>query len=115
LRFGIFLQNYKGFIIRAPTCMVQCSQVLFIVGSIPPAGIETLPQELQRNFTLMRDLDQRAEGTYSTPTCNVGTQDTVSGVHSSFCKQHVNRGCIIFRIQGRPEFIKLSDIEWMYM
>ena len=26
------------------------------------AGIETLPQELQRNFTLMRDLDQRAEG-----------------------------------------------------
>ena len=26
------------------------------------AGIETLPQELQRNFTLMRSLDQRAEG-----------------------------------------------------
>ena len=28
-------------------------------------GIETLPQELQRNFTLMRDLDQRAEGKIS--------------------------------------------------
>lgn len=27
-----------------------------------PAGIENLPFELQRNFQLMRDLDQRTEG-----------------------------------------------------
>lgn len=27
-------------------------------------GIENLPFELQRNFQLMRDLDQRTEGTY---------------------------------------------------
>ena len=86
LRFGIFLQNHKGFIMRAPTCIVQyCSQVLFIVGSIPPAGIETLPQELQRNFTLMRDLDQWAEGTYSTPTHKCGhlaeAQSGVSTIH----------------------------------
>ena len=39
---------------------------------------------------------------------------TVRGVHNSFCK-HVNRGCITFHIQGRPEFVTLSDIEWVYM
>jgi len=54
--------------------MVQCGQVLFIV------GIETLPQELQRNITLMRDLDQRAEGTYSTPTSQMWAPETQSGV-----------------------------------
>ena len=27
-----------------------------------PTGIENLPFELQRNFQLMRDLDQRTEG-----------------------------------------------------
>ena len=32
---------------------------------ITHVGIETLPQELQRNFTLMRSLDQRTEGTPS--------------------------------------------------
>ena len=72
---------------RAPTCIVQyCSQVLFIVGSIPPAGMETLPQELQRNFTLMRDLDQRAEGTYmySTPTRKCGHLR-----HSQQCPQFI--------------------------
>lgn len=30
--------------------------------SPPPPGIENLPFELQRNFNLMRDLDQRTEG-----------------------------------------------------
>jgi len=55
-----------------------CGQVLFIVGSISPAGIETLPQELQRNFTLMRDLEVRTVHSLT----NVGTRDTVRGVHS---------------------------------
>lgn len=27
-----------------------------------PLGIENLPQELRRNFALMRELDQRTEG-----------------------------------------------------
>lgn len=35
---------------------------LFVVSPSNIPGIENLPFELQRNFNLMRDLDQRTEG-----------------------------------------------------
>lgn len=46
--------------------------------SFTSTGIENLPFELQRNFNLMRDLDQRTEGETTAWTVVVFIQETTT-------------------------------------
>ena len=39
-----------------------CTTWAFTINFLNAPGIETLPQEMQRNFSVMRDLDQRTQG-----------------------------------------------------
>lgn len=51
-------------------CFPESENTLLVVSPLTPLGIENLPFELQRNFNLMRDLDQRTEGENNERCCS---------------------------------------------
>ena len=53
---------YAVFVETIPFPDLFCTTWAFTINFLNAPGIETLPQEMQRNFSVMRDLDQRTQG-----------------------------------------------------